>query len=178
MLTTDRGQVLLPAKKRFVYGSLLLALVAQAFLVQLFGPQGTWLPDLLLLTLMVWALYQPYRIGIVFAFILGLSMDVLHEGLLGQHALSYISATALVLLMQRRLRQFPAREQAPQMLPLLALAQLLLVLTGLISSWTWPGWWVLLKPMLETLVWPPLAWILLAPQRLPPDGDVHRPISA
>ncbi len=176
MMTTDDGQVLLPVSHRFLWGSVILALLLEAGLLQFSGPAGLMLPDVLLLVLLFWALYQPYRVGVMWAFVLGLCVDVLHYGLLGQHALTYVTMVALIQAAHRRLVQFPALEQAPQLLPIFVLGQFLLVAVGLISSWTWPGWWVLGKPVLEALLWPVVVWVLQAPQRRPPDDDAHRPL--
>jgi rod shape-determining protein MreD len=39
-----------------------------------------------------------------------------------------------------------------------------------------PGWTMLLTPLLETLMWPVANFILLAPQRRAHDPDANRPI--
>jgi rod shape-determining protein MreD len=40
----------------------------------------------------------------------------------------------------------------------------------------WPGWMLLLAPLLEALLWPIATVLLLAPQRRTPDPDAHRPL--
>jgi rod shape-determining protein MreD len=39
-----------------------------------------------------------------------------------------------------------------------------------------PGWELLLAPVFEALLWPLVTWVLLAPQRRPPDPDQNRPL--
>jgi rod shape-determining protein MreD len=39
-----------------------------------------------------------------------------------------------------------------------------------------PGWGLLLAPVFEALLWPVANWLLLAPQRRPPDRDENRPL--
>ncbi|MDP3612056.1 MAG: rod shape-determining protein MreD, partial [Rubrivivax sp.] len=39
-----------------------------------------------------------------------------------------------------------------------------------------PGWWMLLAPVFEALLWPVAALLLLAPQRRAPDPDQNRPL--
>ena len=39
-----------------------------------------------------------------------------------------------------------------------------------------PGFWSFLAPFLEALLWPLASWVLLAPQRRPPDSDQNRPL--
>ena len=46
-----------------------------------------------------------------------------------------------------------------------------LTLTGLCC-----GLWSLLAPLIEALLWPLASWVLLAPQRRPPDSDQNRPL--
>jgi rod shape-determining protein MreD len=41
---------------------------------------------------------------------------------------------------------------------------------------TFPGWWVLLAPVLEAALWPVASVVLLAPQRRAPDPDANRPL--
>ena len=46
----------------------------------------------------------------------------------------------------------------------------------LIVGGMFPGWQVLLAPVLEALLWPVATWLLLAPQRRTPDPDQNRPL--
>jgi rod shape-determining protein MreD len=39
-----------------------------------------------------------------------------------------------------------------------------------------PGWTLMLAPVFEALLWPVVAWLLLAPQRRAPDPDANRPL--
>jgi rod shape-determining protein MreD len=39
-----------------------------------------------------------------------------------------------------------------------------------------PGWAMLLAPLFESMLWPVAVWLLLAPQRRPPDPDQNRPL--
>jgi cell shape-determining protein MreD len=50
-------------------------------------PWGGWLvPDFLALVLVFWNVFQPRRVGIALAWLLGILMDVHSGSLLGQHA--------------------------------------------------------------------------------------------
>ena len=62
------------------------------------------------------------------------------------------------------------------MLPLFALAHAVSLVVRLAVGGMWPGWALLLAPLIEALLWPLASWILLAPQRRPPDRDDHRPL--
>jgi len=49
------------------------------------------------------------------------------------------------------------------------------VLNAMIGG-NFPGWWALMAPVGEALLWPLISWMLLAPQRRPPDPDDNRPL--
>jgi rod shape-determining protein MreD len=46
----------------------------------------------------------------------------------------------------------------------------------MLAGGMFPGWELLLAPVFEALLWPLVTWILLAPQRRPPDPDQNRPL--
>ena len=70
----ESGYILRPANPLFIAFSLLLALLLN------FLPLGNaaWVPDWLLVCLVFWTIYQPRKVGVIWAFGLGLIMDV-HE---------------------------------------------------------------------------------------------------
>ncbi len=177
MISRGDGRLLLPVRPRFVIFSITLALVLQIACMTLAGRSGTWLPDFLLVVLLYWVLAVSRWVNLGWAFFLGLCLDMLHYGLLGQHALAFVCMAALVLMLQRRLPHFTPLEQIPQLWGVLMLGQLVFVLAGSLATWTWPGWAVLIKPFLEALLWPIVVWVLQIPQRRAHDEDVHRPLA-
>ena len=46
----------------------------------------------------------------------------------------------------------------------------------LIGGAVFPGWLVLLAPVLEAALWPLISALLLAPQRRAPNPDANRPL--
>ncbi|MGE6213864.1 rod shape-determining protein MreD, partial [Comamonas aquatica] len=66
--------------------------------------------------------------------------------------------------------------QALQVLPMFAGAHLLQMLIRMVAGGMFPGFSVALAPVLETLLWPLLSAVLLAPQRRAPDADSNRPL--
>ena len=176
IMPSGHGRLLLPVRPTFIVWSLLVALLLRMGLVLAGGRAGVWLPDLLLITILYWTVVQPRYVGLGLAFAAGLCADVFHYSLLGQHALVYVTMAAATLYMQRRLQHFSDLEQAPQIAMIFFAGQLLLVLIGVISSHSWPGWLALLKPALELMLWPVIAWVLQMPQRMPVDPDLHRPL--
>lgn len=177
MISRGQGRLLLPARPGFVIFSITAATVLQIALLLIVGRGGVWLPNVLLLVLLHWVLSTPRWINLGWAFFLGLCMDMLHYGLLGQHALAFVSMAALVLMLARRLPHFTSLEQVPQIWGVLALGQIILVATGVLASWTWPGWLALCKPFIEAALWPAVVWLLQIPQRRAHDEDLHRPLA-
>lgn len=165
-------QLLLPVNPVFLWFSLLAALLLN--MVPL-GPQPA-LPDLVALVLVFWNVHQPRRVGVVAAFVFGLLMDVHQGALLGQHALSYTLLSFLGITIHRRVLWFSLGEQVLHVLPLFAVAHLVTVVVRLAAGDGLPGWSALLAPLAEALLWPVAHWLLLAPQRRPPDPDKNRPL--
>ena len=165
--------LLLPANPRFIAMTLVLGLLAN-MLLGLLG--WRWLPDVLAIVLVFWIVYQPRRVGLVLAFILGLAMDVHESSLLGQNALSYVVLSAMALAMQRRLLWFPLREQALQIIPLFVVASLLEWVTRLVVNDTLPHWSQLIAPLMQAALWPLVGALLLVPQRRAFNPDNIRPL--
>jgi rod shape-determining protein MreD len=165
--------LLLPANPRFIAMTLVLGLLAN-MLLGLLG--WRWLPDVLAIVLVFWIVYQPRRVGLVLAFILGLAMDVHESSLLGQNALSYVVLSAMALAMQRRLLWFPLREQALQIIPLFVVASLLEWVTRLVVNDMLPHWSQLIAPLIQAALWPLVGALLLVPQRRALNPDNIRPL--
>ncbi len=172
MMPRSSDQLLLPVNPVFIWFSLLLAL---GFNLLPLG-RATAMPDLLALTLVFWNVHQPRRVGMGAAFAFGLLMDVHDGALLGQHALAYTLLSFFAITIHRRLLWFTVLSQAVQILPLFFAAHLVSLVVRMLAGGMFPGWELLLAPALEALLWPLVTWVLLAPQRRPPDPDENRPL--
>jgi len=165
-------QLLLPANPFFIWGSLLLAFL---FNLVPFGRIPA-LPDLLALALVFWNVHQPRRVGVGAAFVFGLMMDVHDSAVLGQHALAYTLLSFFAITIHRRLLWFGLPSQALQILPLFVAAHAVSLVVRMLVGGMLPGWELMLAPVFESLLWPVASWVLLAPQRRPPDPDQNRPL--
>lgn len=173
MIMPAGRHLLLPANPRFIASTVVVGLL----LNMLLGLVGwRWLPDVLAIVVVFWNVYQPRRVGVVLAFVLGLALDVHESALLGQNALSYVVLSSLALAVQRRLLWFPLREQTLQIVPLFLAASLLEWGTRLIVHDVWPHWTQLLMPFVQAALWPLVGALLLAPQRRAFDPDNIRPL--
>lgn len=165
-------RLLLPAKPLFIALTLALAFCSNLL------PMGQMpaAPDLLALVLVFWNVHQPRRVGVGVAFLLGLLVDVNDGAVLGQHALAYTLLSYLAIAVHRRLLWFRLLEQALQILPLFVVAMLVSLASRMAVGGNFPGWTLVLSPLLEAALWPLATLLLLAPQRRPPDPDKHRPL--
>lgn len=172
MIMRPGQQLLLPANPFFIWGSLVAALMLNML------PLGRlpWLPDFLVLVLVFWSVHQPLRVGIGAAFVFGLAMDVHEAALLGQHALAYTALSFFAITIHRRLLWFSVPSQALQVLPLFVVAHAIELAVRLLSGSAFPGWPILLAPLIESALWPVVSILLLAPQRRAPDPDENRPL--
>ncbi|MCU0869456.1 MAG: rod shape-determining protein MreD, partial [Burkholderiales bacterium] len=82
-------EILLPVPALLIGLSLLGALLFDLV------PTGPWMqlvwPDAVAVLLVYWAVYQPHRLGLWPAFVLGLLVDVHDASLFGQHALAWVT---------------------------------------------------------------------------------------
>lgn len=171
-MARDPNQLLLPVNPVFIGFTLFVALALDS--VQLGRTPA--MPDLLALTLVFWNVHQPRRVGVGTAFFFGLLMDVHDSAVLGQHALAYTLLSYFAISMHRRLLWFGVPAQAVQILPLFAAAHAVSFLVRMFAGGMLPGWPMVLAPVFEALLWPPITWLLLAPQRRAPDPDQNRPL--
>jgi len=146
-----RSQWLLPLS---VFIALVLGLLPLPVLLQPFRPY--WLA----LTVAYWVIEDPDRVGLGFAFAMGLLADLAFGGLLGEQALRL---TVMAFILQRfraQLRFFPLSQQA------LAIGGLLLndrVVSAAVHlalgepQLSWRFWWA---PLVGTLLWAPIFLLL------------------
>lgn len=176
MIMRPGQPLLLPANPAYIWGSLIAALLLN--MVQLMGlwPRAAWAPDVLAVVLLFWCVHQPLRVSIGAAFFFGLVLDVHQGALLGQHAWAYAVLGFLAIAMHRRLLWFTVPSQAMQVAPLFVAAHAMELVTRMMAGGTFPGWPLLLAPVLEAVLWPVASVILLAPQRRAPDRDANRPL--
>ena len=176
MIMPRGQQLLLPANPLFVLFTLISALFANMVVnISLVG-NAAWMPDFLALVLVFWCVHQPRLVGIGVAFFFGVATDVHQAALLGQHAMSYTALGFMAIMVHRRLLWFTVPSQAMQVLPLFVVAHALELTVRMMSGALFPGWMILLPPLLEAVLWPVVSVFLLAPQRRAPNPDLNRPL--
>ena len=165
-------QLLLPVNPLFVWFSLLFAFALN--ILPLGRTPGV--PDFLAVVLVFWNVHQTRRVGVGLAFAFGLMMDVNDGAILGQHALAYTLLSYFAITIHRRLLWFTVPSQAVQILPLFLAAHAVSFLVRMLAGGMLPGWELALAPIFESILWPVVTLLLLAPQRRPPDPDQNRPL--
>ena len=139
-----------------VWGSVFLIWIVSLLSWRLWVPA----PDLLLLVLAFWCLYEPRRVSLFSAFLFGLLMDVHDAAPLGGHALVYGLTAYGVVLLSKHLQRFNAVVQALHLLPVFVFSG---AVYGLLNSWLagqWIGWGWLWSALFTVALWP-VAYILL-----------------
>lgn len=170
--THSSRRILLPVKGWFIILTLFVAL----FLNLLPLGRMVGVPDWVALVLAFWCVREPLKVGMATGFILGLVTDVAEASLMGQHALAYVLLAFAASGLSRRILWFPLGQQALHILPLLVGSQLVMLLVRMAGGAEFPGMLYLLSPLVATVLWYPLTYLLLIPQYQPVDRDDNRPI--
>ena len=123
------------------------------------------LPDTVALLLLYWSMNQPRHVGIGWAFVMGLVLDIADGNLFGQHGMAYCLATYLMLIRHRQLAMFPLWQQSLYVGPLLLIAQAVMLVTRLLLGDPFPGWLYFMGSLVGALIWPAFSWLLQIPQR-------------
>jgi rod shape-determining protein MreD len=117
-------------------------------------------PKLLLLFVIYWSLSAPRLMGLTFAWLCGLAIDVLTSPILGQHALAFLFVAYLTHKFQLRMRIFPIWHQTLTVFMLLALYEFLIFwIDGIIGPavTTWMRW---LPVVSSAILWPVIVAVL------------------
>lgn len=134
--------------------SLLLSLV----LVQLPLPDAVaaWRPAFPLIITGYWMLKVPSHYGLLIAWVMGLGLDFIYDGLIGGHALAMVAASYLLLKMIRSFSFSPLWQQMLMWFPVVLVYEFMLFwMDGIVGQATDP--WYRWLPVLST----PLFWPLL-----------------
>lgn len=170
--TFSSSRILLPVRPWFIVFSLFAALLLNLL------PTAHWpgTPDWVALVLCFWSIRETRRVGMGWAFVLGLAMDVADGAVLGQHALAYVLLAYVAAGQSRRILWFPLMQQALQVLPMLMACQFIQLVMRMLAGADFPGWGYFIGPLVATALWLPATFILLLPQYQPVERDENRPL--
>ena len=170
--TFSSSRILLPVSPWFIFLTLTIALLLN------FLPTAHWpgVPDWIALVLCFWSVRESRRVGMGWAFVLGLLMDVADGAVLGQHCFAYVLLAYGASSLSRRLLWFPIAQQALHVLPLLLLTQAIQAGMRMVTGSDFPGWGYFVGPFVASILWIPATYLLLLPQFQPVEQNPDRPI--
>jgi len=160
-MVPSSSSILMPVRLSTIIGSFALAL----FLDFLPWRDLRLMPDFVALTLCFWCIRQPRLVGLGIGWMLGLLTDAGNGVLLGQHALAYSILAFLALWLSRRILWFGPGLQALHVFIILLAAQAVQLLVRVAAGNAFPGWPILVGPIIGAMLWPLVTWLLLLPQR-------------
>ncbi|WP_373185356.1 rod shape-determining protein MreD [Halopseudomonas sp.] len=111
-------------------------------------------PMWLAMVLAYWVMALPHRVGLLTAWVTGLATDVLYGQLFGQHALVMTLVAWMILLLHQRIRRFPLWQQSLVMLPVLGIAQMLLLWLNSLTGNRPPTLLFLFPAVVSAILWP------------------------
>jgi len=142
-----------------LYKAVLPTLIAAFMLSMLPLPDWAehWRPDWVTLVLIYWVMALPNQVGVTFAWITGLLLDVALGTILGQNAVGIALISWVVLLQYQRIRVFSLVQQALVVLTLLLIKQLLVLwINGLVGRAPDNLLMYFLPSLTGAMIWP---WI-------------------
>ncbi len=139
-------------------GSEIIAFSFIAALALTVFPLPEWLsvarPEWVTLVLIYWCMALPNRVGVGIAWGVGLILDVLRVGLLGQNALILCIIAYITLKLYQRLRVFPLWQQALSVFALVSLSQMLILWVKGITGQSIDIWTYWLPSISSMIAWP------------------------
>lgn len=115
-------------------------------------------PEWIVLVLLYWVIALPHRVGILFAWFVGLLTDVLWGDLLGQHAMAFMIIAYIGQNLYQRLRMFTVWQQSLIIFAIVGLNQLINFWIESIAGPAVWSMWYLLPAVVSALLWP---WVFL-----------------
>ncbi|MCU0833714.1 MAG: rod shape-determining protein MreD [Chromatiaceae bacterium] len=145
-----------PRRTWVVVASLTLALFLTILPMPVWGQDFR--PQWVALVLIYWCLALPARIGVFWAWGVGLALDVTTGTVLGQHALSLSVVAWLTLELHQRIRIFPLPQQSVSVWVLLLVERLLALWVMGATGQPTPTLWYWMPTLVGMLLWP---WVFL-----------------
>ena len=160
-MLAGNSSILMPVRLSTIIASFALAL----FLNFLPWRDLRLMPDFVALTLCFWCIRQPRLVGLGVGWTLGLLTDAGNGVLLGQHALAYSILAFMSVWLSRRILWFGPGLQALHVLVILLVTQCVALLVRVAAGTAFPGWPIVVGPIIGAMLWPLVTWLLLLPQR-------------
>nr|VFK33336.1 MAG: rod shape-determining protein MreD [Candidatus Kentron sp. MB]VFK76125.1 MAG: rod shape-determining protein MreD [Candidatus Kentron sp. MB] len=119
-----------------------------------------WRPSWVAIVLIYWCVAVPDRVRMGAGWLVGLILDVLSGGLLGQHALGLCLVAFIAGRFHRKIRVLPIWRQGIGVFGLIMLYQLLVLWINGIQGYSIPKWAYISSASSSALLWPWVSIIL------------------
>jgi rod shape-determining protein MreD len=128
-------------------------------------------PEWVPMVLIYWVMALPYRVGIGWAWVVGLLLDILEGSILGVNALSLVILAYVTLSLHQRMRMFTTFQQSGLMLALIGLNVMICNWLQIITDQTVStNLMFLMASVTSAIIWPSLFQLLRQIRR---SFDVH-----
>ena len=111
-------------------------------------------PQWLIMTVIYWCIALPDRVGVIYAWLIGLVLDVATGSLLGQNALAFAIVAYLAIKLHLRIRLFPIWQQALSILILIALYQIIILWVKGFTGQSAQSWFYWMASVSSMFLWP------------------------
>lgn len=111
-------------------------------------------PQWLIMAVIYWCIALPDRVGVIYAWLIGLVLDVATGSLLGQNALSFAIVAYLAIKLHLRIRLFPIWQQALSILILIALYQIIILWVKGFTGQSAQSWFYWMASVSSMFLWP------------------------
>ncbi|HCH20308.1 MAG: rod shape-determining protein MreD [Cellvibrionales bacterium] len=120
-----------------------------------------WLrPEFAALAVIYWVMLAPFQLGMTLAWFIGLSIDLLEGGVLGQHALALTIIAYICALSHQQLKMFSLGAQVLAVFLLVFIYQLITYWVNSLTGGSFNSMLFLLPALMSALFWPLLKLIL------------------
>lgn len=122
--------------------------------------QWQWFPNLTIITLLYWTIYQSHRIFYWLVFLLGLLTDADTGAVFGQHAFSFCLVVFLTEMLKVRLQWLTPFSQAITLAPIFLIIPILKIVESICfgNPTIQVEWFV--APIISVAIWPFACWVL------------------
>lgn len=130
------------------------------FFYPLRGELSYWRPMFVFITVTFWLIVEPHVLGVGFAWLAGLALDMLAGAPIGQNALAMAITAYLLQLARQRIHNFQIFHQMLVIAVLGMFYQMVAVVVGLVAGKNADSWAMIYPVISSSLLWPLIAIVL------------------
>ena len=146
------GEAQMPVSWWVLLLSSLFALLAAVWPLAVWA---VWIrPEFVALLVIYWVLFAPFRVGLLYAWTMGLMLDLLAGNVLCQQALGLTVVAYVVFLLHQRLRMYSMLQQALSVFAIVGLYQFIRYWIHGFTGGSYPGAALFLAAFSSAICWP------------------------